>query len=125
VHFVDVIIQFLILITTYLLVCSVQIQILSSRPRKNSLSYPTDDDEDIEEEADEVVPDGVEEVELARISIEQRERERKLVLDDIRTLSFTNDIPGESTCPENDGELWMITGGKSTLVGFSLPIIGI
>ncbi|KAM1331699.1 hypothetical protein ACFX2H_043830 [Malus domestica] len=30
------------------------------RPRKSSLSLPAEDDEDVEEEADEVVPDGVE-----------------------------------------------------------------
>lgn len=85
------------------------------KPRKSSLSYPTDDDEDVEEEADEVVPDDVEEVVLARIKIEQRERERKLLLDDIRTLS--GDISGDlGVCPEFGGELWMVTGGKSALV---------
>lgn len=102
---------------------SISIQLLISiclifpRPRKSSLSYPTDDDEDVEEEADEVVPDGVEEVELARISIEKIERERKLVLDDIRTLSATSDVPGENACPENEGELCMIIGGTPILVG--------
>lgn len=65
-----------------------------------------------------MVPDGVEEVELARIGIEQRERERKLILDDIRTLSVVSDVLSESACSENDGESWMITGGKSILVGF-------
>jgi len=120
-----VIIQFLTQIIKYLLVCFNQISIIFSRPRKSSLSYPTDDTEDIEEEADEVVPDGVKEVELARICIEERERERKLVLDDIRTLSVTTDIPGQNMCQENDGESWMITGGKSILVGFSLLIIRI
>ncbi|XP_020258640.1 protein SABRE-like isoform X2 [Asparagus officinalis] len=86
------------------------------KPRKSSLSCTTDDDEYVEEEADEVVPDGVEEVELARISIEERERERKLILDDIRTLSASNDIPTESVGLENDAESWVITGGKSILV---------
>ncbi|XP_020240761.1 protein SABRE-like isoform X2 [Asparagus officinalis] len=83
------------------------------KPRK---STSDDDDDDDAEEADEVVPDGVEEVELARISIEQKERERKLILNDIRTLSVSSDIPSETACSENDGELWMITGGKSILV---------
>ena len=47
------------------------------RPRKSSLSFPVEDDEDVEEEADEVVPDGVEEVELAKINLEKREREQR------------------------------------------------
>ncbi|KAK1276900.1 hypothetical protein QJS04_geneDACA005745 [Acorus gramineus] len=87
------------------------------KPRKSSLTYPAEDDEDIEEEADEVVPDGVEEVELARIKLEQRDRERKLLLDDIRTLSVSSDLSGNlSSCAEKDSDLWMITDGKSTLV---------
>ncbi|KAK1292598.1 hypothetical protein QJS10_CPB17g02481 [Acorus calamus] len=87
------------------------------KPRKSSLTYPAEDDEDIEEEADEVVPDGVEEVELARIKLEQRERERKLLLDDIRTLSVSSDLPGDLfSSAEKDYDLWMITDGKSLLV---------
>ncbi|KAJ0982380.1 hypothetical protein J5N97_010635 [Dioscorea zingiberensis] len=87
------------------------------KPRKSSLSYPSEDDDDIEEEADEVVPDGVEEVELAKISLEQRERERKLLLDDIRTLLATNNISGDPCLlPEKDDDIWMITCGKSMLV---------
>lgn len=35
------------------------------RPKKSNLAFLAEDEEDIEEEADEVVPDGVEEVELA------------------------------------------------------------
>lgn len=92
-----------------------------SRPRKSSLLYPSEDDEDIEEEADEVVPDGVEEVELAKINLEQKERERKLLLDDIRTLSEPSDVPADlCQYPEKDGDLWMITSGKPVLVGFKL-----
>ncbi|KAH7661259.1 FMP27 C-terminal protein [Dioscorea alata] len=87
------------------------------KPRKSSLSYPSEDDDDVEEEADEVVPDGVEEVELAKISLEQRERERKLLLDDIRNLLATNNITGDPCLmPEKDEDIWMITGGKSMLV---------
>ncbi|KAK1269966.1 hypothetical protein QJS04_geneDACA006501 [Acorus gramineus] len=87
------------------------------KPRKSSLTYPAEDDEDIEEEADEVVPDGVEEVELARIKLEQRERERKLLLDDIRTLSVSGDLSGDLfSSAEKDYDLWMITDGKSLLV---------
>ncbi|KAI8014433.1 Protein SABRE [Camellia lanceoleosa] len=85
------------------------------KPRKSSLSYPAEDDEDIEEEADEVVPYGVEEVELARIKLEQKEREQKLLLDDIRKLSSYGDTSGD-ICLEKEGDLWMITGGRSTLV---------
>ncbi|XP_065044089.1 protein SABRE-like isoform X1 [Musa acuminata AAA Group] len=85
------------------------------KPRKSSLSYPSDDDdEDVEEEADEVVPDGVEEVELAKIHLEKTERERKLLLDDIRTL--LGDYYSDLCSQEKSGDLWMITGGKSVLV---------
>ncbi|KAK6940268.1 FMP27, GFWDK domain [Dillenia turbinata] len=85
------------------------------KPRKSSLSYPAEEDDDIEEEADEVVPDGVEEVELAKISLEQKEREKRLILDDIRTLSVH---PADSGDPhiEKDDDLWMINGGKLILV---------
>ncbi|XP_043712424.1 protein SABRE isoform X1 [Telopea speciosissima] len=87
------------------------------KPRKSSLSYAAEDDEDIEEEADEVVPDGVEEVELARIKLEQTERERKLLLDDIRRLSVCSDTSGDPcVSPEKDGTLSMLTGGRTMLV---------
>ncbi|XP_068657036.1 protein SABRE-like isoform X2 [Aristolochia californica] len=88
------------------------------KPRKSSLSYASDDDdEDVGEEADEVVPDGVEEVELARINLEQAERERKLLLDDIRTLSVLSDILVDPCLsPERNGDLWMISAGTVTLV---------
>uniref|UniRef100_A0A5B7AFH2 FMP27/BLTP2/Hobbit GFWDK motif-containing RBG unit domain-containing protein n=1 Tax=Davidia involucrata TaxID=16924 RepID=A0A5B7AFH2_DAVIN len=85
------------------------------KPRKSSLSYPAEDDEDVEEEADEVVPEGVEEVELARVNLEQKEREQKLLFDDIRKLSLCADTSGDKH-PEKEGDLWMITGGISTLV---------
>ncbi|XP_068654022.1 protein SABRE-like isoform X2 [Aristolochia californica] len=86
--------------------------------RKSSLSYASDDDdEDVGEEADEVVPDGVEEVELAKINLEQAERERRLLLDDIRTLSVLKDFSVDpSLFPERSGDLWMISGGIITLV---------
>ncbi|XAR62068.1 hypothetical protein NMG60_11016663 [Bertholletia excelsa] len=85
------------------------------KPRKSNLPYPAEDDEDMEEEADEVVPDGVEEVELARINLEQRERERNLLLDDIRKLSSSGDNFGDVYL-EKEGNLWMITGGRSILI---------
>ncbi|KAF6160647.1 hypothetical protein GIB67_019587 [Kingdonia uniflora] len=87
------------------------------KPRKSSLSYHADNDEDVEEEADEVVPDGVEEVELARIKLEKTERERKVLLDDIRNLSMWSDTTKDlCLSPEQDANLWMITGGRSRLV---------
>ncbi|XP_024023425.1 protein SABRE isoform X2 [Morus notabilis] len=88
------------------------------KPRKSSLSFPAvsaEDDEDVEEEADEVVPDGVEEVELAKISLEQKEREHKLIFNDLRKLSFRCDIFGDLN-PEKEGELWMISGSRPMLV---------
>ncbi|KAF5739794.1 Golgi-body localization protein domain isoform 1 [Tripterygium wilfordii] len=85
------------------------------KPRKNILSYPAEDDEEVEEEADEVVPDGVEEVELAKIDLEHKEREQKLLLDDIRKLSLQCDAMGD-LYSEGEGDLWMISGDRSTLV---------
>ncbi|XP_050158552.1 protein SABRE-like isoform X12 [Malus sylvestris] len=85
------------------------------KPRKSSLSLPAEDDEDVEEEADEVVPDGVEEVELAKVDLEQKEREQKLVLGDIRKLSLRCDTTGD-LYPEKEGDLWMINCTRSTLV---------
>ncbi|KAL2505954.1 RNA pol II promoter Fmp27 protein domain [Abeliophyllum distichum] len=85
------------------------------KPRKSSLSYSAEDDEDVEEEADEVVPDGVEEVELARINLEQKERAQKLILHDISKLSLRGDISVDAYS-EKDMDLWMITGGRSTMV---------
>ncbi|KAK4747514.1 hypothetical protein SAY87_014100 [Trapa incisa] len=85
----------------------------SPKRRRGSLTYPADDD-DFEEVADAVVPDGVEEVELAKINLEKKERERKLIIDDIRKLSHSCDA---STDPNREeGDFWMITGGTTTLV---------
>ncbi|GLT93704.1 hypothetical protein SLE2022_114820 [Rubroshorea leprosula] len=85
------------------------------KPRKSSLSFPGEDDEDIGEEADEVVPDGVEEVELAKIALEQKEQERKLLHRDIKKLSVHCDSSSDLS-PEKEVDLWMITCGKSLLV---------
>ncbi|XP_024015622.1 protein SABRE isoform X2 [Eutrema salsugineum] len=84
------------------------------KPRKSSLQCPTED-EDVEEEADEVVPYGVEEVELAKINLEEKERDRKLLLDDIRKLSHCSEYM-DDTHMEREGELWMISTRRSTLV---------
>ncbi|CAK9313018.1 unnamed protein product [Citrullus colocynthis] len=86
------------------------------KPRNSSLSFPSEDGEDVEEEADEVVPDGVEEVELAKINLERKEREKRLLVNDIRKLSFYCDGGGSDLNPEKDGEMWMISGGKALLV---------
>ncbi|XVF36567.1 hypothetical protein REPUB_Repub19eG0068700 [Reevesia pubescens] len=84
------------------------------KPRKSSLSCPGEDDEDVGEEADEVVPDGVEEVELAKITLEQKEREQKLLLNDIKKLSLHCDSSGDHL--EKEGDWWMVNGGRSILV---------
>ncbi|XP_022728696.1 protein SABRE-like isoform X2 [Durio zibethinus] len=84
------------------------------KPRKSSLSCPGEDDEDVGEEADEVVPDGVEEVELAKITLEQKEREQKLLLNDIKKLSLHCDTSGDHL--EEEGDWWMVNGGRSILV---------
>ncbi|KAL8166129.1 hypothetical protein V2J09_007628 [Rumex salicifolius] len=85
------------------------------KPRRSTLLHPAEDDEDVEQEADEVVPDGVEEVELARVSLEQKEREQKLLLYDIRKLLLCHDASGDLV-PEQEGDLWMVASGRSTLV---------
>lgn len=85
------------------------------KPRRSSLPKSAEDDEDIEEEADEVVPDGVEEVERERVNLEHKERARNLLFDDIRKLSVLTDTSGDANS-DKDGNLWMISGGRSTLV---------
>ncbi|XP_060173320.1 protein SABRE-like [Lycium barbarum] len=85
------------------------------KPRKISLSYSEGDDEDDEEEADEVVPDGVEEVELARMDLEHKERTRKLIQEDIRRLSLCTDVSADMG-PVKEGDIWIISGGRSILV---------
>nr|XP_048331916.1 protein SABRE isoform X1 [Ziziphus jujuba var. spinosa] len=85
------------------------------KPRKSSLSFSAEDDEDVEEEADEVVPDGVEEVELAKVELEKKEQEQKLILNDIRKLSLRCDNSGD-LYSEKEGEMWMITNSRSMLV---------
>nr|XP_043638538.1 protein SABRE isoform X2 [Erigeron canadensis] len=85
------------------------------KPRRSSLPKSPEDDDDIEEEADEVVPDGVEEVEQERVNLERKERARNLLFDDIRKLSLFTEASGE-VYSEKDGNLWVITGGRSILV---------
>ncbi|XP_058747798.1 protein SABRE-like isoform X1 [Vicia villosa] len=85
------------------------------KPPKSSLTLPNEDDENVEEEADEVVPDGIEEVELAKINLEKKEREQELLLNDIKKLSFLCD-PSQDQHPEKEPDLWMIDGGIAMLV---------
>ncbi|CAI0464014.1 unnamed protein product [Linum tenue] len=85
------------------------------KPKKNSLSLPTEDEEDMDEEADAVVPDGVEEVELARIDFERAEQVLKVLFDDIRSLSLHCGTSPDSSARTED-DFWMITGERSALV---------
>nr|CAB3498881.1 unnamed protein product [Digitaria exilis] len=86
------------------------------KPRISSLQYPSDD-EDIEQETDEVVPDGVEEVELAKINLEQMDREMKLVLDDIRCLTGCGDNGTDYCYSLDKGDCsWIISTTKTSLV---------
>ena len=71
-----------------------------------------------------MVPDGVEEVELAKINLEQRERERKLLLDDIRFLAGTGDNHTDHLSAEKDNSFWMINSGKASLV-YILTLYGL
>jgi hypothetical protein len=95
------------------------------RNRKSNLCYPLDDDDnDIAEESDAVVPDGVEEVELAKIHVEVKERERKILFDDIRILCTGSEVSGDpSQSPKSDDATSVVTGSKSMLVCLRLTII--
>lgn len=79
------------------------------------MSYSEGDDEYEEEEADEVVPDGVEEVELARVDLEHKARAQKLIQEDIKKLSLCTDASADMG-PAKGGDLWIISGGRSILV---------
>ncbi|KAJ0229601.1 FMP27 [Hirschfeldia incana] len=83
-------------------------------PRKSSLHFPTKDD-DVDDKIDEVVPYVIDEVELAKINLEEKEWEQKLLLDDIQILSNYSDNV-EDTHVEKEGDLWMISSRKSVLM---------
>ncbi|XP_071713691.1 protein SABRE-like [Rutidosis leptorrhynchoides] len=92
--------------------------LLLARPPKrqrSSLPKSAEDDEDMEEESDEVVPDGVEEVELERVNLEQKERVQNLIYDDVRKLAIPNDTAADVSS-EKEGDMWMVTAGRSILV---------
>lgn len=88
------------------------------RKPKSNLSYPLDnDDDDIEEASDAVVPDGVEEVELAKIGVEVKERARNLLLHDIRALCTSAESShDQSSSPKADDSTWIVTGSRLMLV---------
>ncbi|KAG0631787.1 hypothetical protein M758_1G279100 [Ceratodon purpureus] len=76
------------------------------------------EEEGEEEEADEVVPDGIEEVELARIKLEQAQRECRLLYRDLRTLrnhDLNDDFGSFDSSTADDDCLWMISNNRSTL----------
>nr|XP_043614487.1 protein SABRE-like [Erigeron canadensis] len=91
--------------------------LLARPPKRPKSGLPTsaEDDEDMEEEADEVVPDGVEEVELERVNLEQKERVQNLIYDDIRKLAIPTDTAVD-TSSEKEADLWMLTASRSILV---------
>ena len=68
-----------------------------------------------------MVPDGVEEVELAKVNLEEKEREQKLILNDIRKLSLRCEISGDIFL-EKEGDLWMISGARPVLVRMNLSL---
>ena len=61
-----------------------------------------------------MVPDGVEEVELVKINLEQTELDQKLRIDDIRKLSHNCETSRDVHWEKED--LWMVNGGKTVLV---------
>lgn len=107
------------------------INIICCRPHNNSMVYPSDDDgndesEEMGEEADEVVPDGVEEVEQAKIELERRERETKVLIDDIRTLLSRVADSSAHVGPalqSDDNISWVVTGSRSLLVRFCMNLV--
>lgn len=92
--------------------------LLLARPpkrQKSSLPKSGEDDEEMEEESDEVVPDGVEVVEIERVNLEKKERIQNLLYDDIRKLAIPTDTAVDVSS-EKDGDMWMVTTGRSVLV---------
>lgn len=88
------------------------------KPRKNFSLHGVDEEDNIEEETDEVVPDGVPEVELARIQLEASERELKLLSADLKRVNQGNSVISISETDQDrkNTKLWMMYCGKQTLV---------
>jgi len=85
------------------------------RAHNDSLKLSGEEDDEVEEEIDEVVPDGIEEVELAKIELEAKERDRMMLLDDIRKLTQNESNSGNINL-EKESDFWMISGGRPVLV---------
>ncbi|KAK1432241.1 hypothetical protein QVD17_09136 [Tagetes erecta] len=85
------------------------------KPQKSNVLKAAEDDEEIEEEGDEMVPDGVEEVDVERVNLEQKERAQNLLYDDIRKLAIPTDTAVDVSI-EKEGDMWMVTGSRSILV---------
>lgn len=75
-----------------------------------------EEEDEGEEEIDEVVPDGVEEVELAKVELEHKERDKMLLLDDIRKLTQKESNSRNKSLEKETDILWMITCGRPILV---------
>lgn len=64
-----------------------------------------------------MVPDGVEEVELAKINLEQMDRKMKLLLDDIRCLTGYGDNVTDYCYALEKGDCsWMTSSTQTSLV---------
>jgi phage tail tube protein FII len=85
------------------------------KAHNDSLKLSGEEDDEVEEEIDEVVPDGIEEVELAKIELEAKERDRMMLLDDIRKLTQNESNSGNINL-EKESDFWMISGGRPVLV---------
>ncbi|KAL4556533.1 hypothetical protein LXL04_039189 [Taraxacum kok-saghyz] len=86
------------------------------KPQKSSVPNSAEEDEEMEEEAYEAVPAGIEDVELERVKLEQKERIQNLLYDDIRNLSLPCDTVVDVP-PEKDGDmLVVVTATKPILV---------
>ncbi|CAN7136702.1 unnamed protein product [Brassica rapa subsp. narinosa] len=86
------------------------------KPQNDSLKLSGEEEDEGEEEIDEVVPDGVEEVELAKVELEHKERDKMLLLDDIRKLTQKESNSRNKSLEKESDALWMITCGRPILV---------
>ncbi|KAI3508974.1 hypothetical protein L1887_23997 [Cichorium endivia] len=87
------------------------------KPQKSSVPKSAEDDEEMEEEAYEVVPAGIEEVELERVNLEQKERTQNLLYEDIRNLSLPSDTaPDVPSGSEKEGDILVVTATRPILM---------
>ncbi|KAH7290740.1 hypothetical protein KP509_30G061600 [Ceratopteris richardii] len=87
------------------------------KPRRYFFLHGCDEDDDIKE-TDEVVPDGVQEVELARIKLEETERELKLLATDLKSVrqECSTMIIDNLDDEKQQQQLWMLDCGKGRLI---------